>query len=183
LQQREHSHEILDFGICRCRYAFRRCNGERTHWRTGFPGRRGACYCARSAKFRGGNQTGDGADKRPAKAGRRWGRAKRNAPTSQKGQAQTPGYVKGNRKLIFLSFVYGRDRHSISNFYAACVTLAAEPSTQLRDVHLALCTMKFFFRNSDRRAELSALVTIAIVLEIVAAAKFDAVTSLFHIAR
>jgi hypothetical protein len=40
--------------------------------------------------------------------------------------------------------------------------------------------MKFFFRNSDRRAELSA---IAIVLAIVAAAKFDAVTSLFHIAR
>ncbi len=39
--------------------------------------------------------------------------------------------------------------------------------------------MKFFFRNSDRRAELSALVTIAIVLAIVAAAKLDAVTSLF----
>ena len=34
--------------------------------------------------------------------------------------------------------------------------------------------MKFFFRNSDRRAELSALVTIAIVLAIVAAAKLDA---------
>jgi hypothetical protein len=43
--------------------------------------------------------------------------------------------------------------------------------------------MKLFFRNSDRRAELSALVTIAIVLAIVAAAKLDAVTSLFHTAR
>ena len=138
LQQREHSHEILDFGVSRCRYAFRRCNGERTHRRTGFPGRRRACDDARPAKFRGGDQTGDGADKRPAKAGRRWGRAKRNAPTSQKGQAQTPAYVKRNRKLIFLSFVYGRHRHSISNFYAVCVTLAPEPSTQLRDVHLVI---------------------------------------------
>ncbi len=137
-EQRAHNHEILDFGISRCRYAFRRCNGERTHRRTGFPGRRRARYRARPAKFRSGDQTGDGADKRPAKAGRRWGSAKRNAPTSQKGQAQTPGYVKRNRRLIFLSFVYGRDRHSISNFYAACVTLVTEPSTQLRDLHLAL---------------------------------------------
>jgi hypothetical protein len=43
--------------------------------------------------------------------------------------------------------------------------------------------MKVFFQNSDRRAELSALVTIAIVLAIVAVAKFDAATSVFHIAR
>ncbi len=43
--------------------------------------------------------------------------------------------------------------------------------------------MKVFFRNSDRRAELAALVTVAIVLAIVAAAKVDAATALFHIAR
>ncbi len=43
--------------------------------------------------------------------------------------------------------------------------------------------MKVFFRNSDRRAELTALVTVAIVLAIVAVAKLDATTSLFHLAR
>jgi hypothetical protein len=43
--------------------------------------------------------------------------------------------------------------------------------------------MKVFFRNDERRAELSALVTVAIVLAIVVAAKVDAATALFHIGR
>jgi hypothetical protein len=43
--------------------------------------------------------------------------------------------------------------------------------------------MKSFFRDSDRRAELSALVTIAVVLAIIAVAKIDAAAALFHIAR
>jgi hypothetical protein len=90
--------------------------------------------------------------------------------------------VKRNRKLIFfLSFVYGRKRHSISNFYAASITLAAQPSTQSADVRLEF--MKVFFRNSDRRAGLSALVMIVTLLAIGALAKLDAATPLFHLAR
>jgi hypothetical protein len=43
--------------------------------------------------------------------------------------------------------------------------------------------MKVFLRNSDRRAELSALAMIVTVLTIGALAKLDAATPLFHVAR
>jgi hypothetical protein len=90
--------------------------------------------------------------------------------------------VKRNRNPIFpISFVYGRNRHSISNFYAACITLSCRTVDAIARRSVGI--MKVFFRNSDRRAELSALVTIAIVLAIVAVAKLDATTSLFHLAR
>jgi hypothetical protein len=40
--------------------------------------------------------------------------------------------------------------------------------------------MKVFFRNRERRAEFSALVTVATIFAIGALAKFDAATWLFH---
>ncbi len=42
--------------------------------------------------------------------------------------------------------------------------------------------MNIFFQNRDRRAELSALATIVIVLAIGALAKLGATTALFHLA-